>query len=247
MRSWKDVMKRAAAVAYLTVAVVAVVHAQDVQAVEKELKQVEADLAAAENSSADLAALTQAVKNGKIIFVTFPGEKNAVPTDPDTLSQFLLMQYINGYITREHFNNVAKELPKYRRAAIASVNELTREYEANLAKLRDRRSFLINERIRLREKRVEGISGDWTWKCCDGVYSGTLTLKQSGSTLTGSFNGDPITAGTVNGSTVTFTRTFTYGVQTYSLTLSADGKTMTGRFEGFRNKAVGVDFKAERK
>ena len=88
-----------------------------------------------------------------------------------------------------------------------------------------------------------GVTGTWQWVCCNNSYSGTLVLKQDGSTLSGTFDGGEI-GGQVSGATVTFKRTGSWGQQDYTLTLSADGRTLSGSFEGYSNTAVDRKFSA---
>jgi hypothetical protein len=98
------------------------------------------------------------------------------------------------------------------------------------------------------------VTGLWSFACCDGKYSGTIALVQSGSVLTGNFmdtsnNTTGVITGTVIGSNVLFTRRFgdaSSARQDYVLTLSADGKVLTGTFSGDRDTSVGVDMRMVR-
>ncbi|HEV7701659.1 MAG TPA: hypothetical protein VGO43_15620 [Pyrinomonadaceae bacterium] len=95
------------------------------------------------------------------------------------------------------------------------------------------------------------VSGTWDLVCCSGRYTGKLTLTQSGNKIGGYFgetsNGSTGKVdGAINGTSLTFRRTWSGGVQDYTLTLSSDGKTLTGSFNGTRDTSVGTEFRATR-
>lgn len=90
------------------------------------------------------------------------------------------------------------------------------------------------------------LTGEWEIVCCDGHYTGKVRLQQNGAELTGTFynqnNGSSgEVVGKVNGSSVTFKRTWSTGSQQYTLTLTNGGRTLTGSLSGSRDTSVGTD------
>ena len=95
------------------------------------------------------------------------------------------------------------------------------------------------------------VAGDWSWTCCSDRYAGTMTLRQSGSRVTGTFTdtvdqsgGD--LAGTVDGSVLTFTRTTPSSRQTYTLRAVDGGRALDGTFVGSGTGGTPEAFRAER-
>ena len=88
--------------------------------------------------------------------------------------------------------------------------------------------------------RGPGLSGTWRFTHFDDRFQGWITLRQSGSTLEGTWHTSvgksepdtPVT-GSVEGTAVTLKRSLGSNEQTYSLTLSADGNQLDGFGEGF--------------
>jgi hypothetical protein len=76
--------------------------------------------------------------------------------------------------------------------------------------------------------------GRWDFVCCSGQYSGWIIFENpNGNRFTGwMYQQDHKIAGEINGSTVTFKRTFSGGSQDYTITLSADRRTLNGSFTG---------------
>jgi hypothetical protein len=86
---------------------------------------------------------------------------------------------------------------------------------------------------------VTGLSGTWAFTHAEGRFQGTIELRQTGSTITGTWHtsvgkiepDDPL-AGRVDGHTVTLTR-FVGNNQTFVLTLSVDGNRLDGFGDGY--------------
>jgi hypothetical protein len=84
------------------------------------------------------------------------------------------------------------------------------------------------------------LSGTWSFTHFDDRFQGWITLRQSGSTLEGTWHTSsgksepdtPVT-GSVNGAAVTLQRALGSNQQSYALTLSADGNQLDGFGEGF--------------
>lgn len=96
------------------------------------------------------------------------------------------------------------------------------------------------------------LTGQWHWTCCEGNYSGAMSLQQDGEKITGRlFDQNDTTggavAGSVSGNTVKFTRTWGEDFsQDYTLTASADGKNLAGNFDGTQDTQFGSHFEATR-
>jgi hypothetical protein len=84
------------------------------------------------------------------------------------------------------------------------------------------------------------LSGTWSFTHFDDRFQGEITLRQSGSTLQGTWHTSsgksepdtPVT-GSVDGAAVTLRRSLGSNQQSYALTLSADGNRLDGFGEGF--------------
>jgi len=85
-----------------------------------------------------------------------------------------------------------------------------------------------------------GLSGTWSFTHFDDRFEGWIALRQSGSTLAGTWHTSigksepdtPVT-GSVDGTTVALKRFLGSNEQSYSLTLSADGNRLDGFGEGY--------------
>jgi hypothetical protein len=84
------------------------------------------------------------------------------------------------------------------------------------------------------------LSGTWSFTHFDDRFQGSITLRQSGSALEGTWHtssgkSEPDTSvtGSINGTTVTLKRLLGPNQQTYTLTLSADGNGLDGFGEGY--------------
>ena len=84
------------------------------------------------------------------------------------------------------------------------------------------------------------LSGTWSFTHFDDRFQGWITLRQSGSTLEGTWHTssgksepDTLVTGNVDGATVTLRRTLGPNEQSYALTLSADGNQLDGFGEGY--------------
>jgi hypothetical protein len=83
------------------------------------------------------------------------------------------------------------------------------------------------------------LSGTWSFTHFDDRFQGSITLRQSGSTLEGTWHtssgkSEPDTSvtGSVDGAAVTLSRSLGPNQQSYTLTLSADGNRLDGFGEG---------------
>jgi len=84
------------------------------------------------------------------------------------------------------------------------------------------------------------LSGTWSFTHFDDRFQGEITLRQSGSTLEGTWHTSsgksepdtPVT-GSVDGTAVTLKRLLGPNQQNYALTLSADGNRLDGFGEGY--------------
>lgn len=84
------------------------------------------------------------------------------------------------------------------------------------------------------------LSGTWSFTHFDDRFQGWITLRQSGSTLQGTWHTSsgksepdtPVT-GSVDGAAVTLLRSLGPNQQSYALTLSADGNQLDGFGEGY--------------
>jgi len=84
------------------------------------------------------------------------------------------------------------------------------------------------------------LSGTWSFTHFDDRFQGEITLRQSGSTLEGTWHTSsgksepdtPVT-GSVDGTAVTLKRLLGTNQQSYALTLSADGNRLDGFGEGY--------------
>jgi hypothetical protein len=84
------------------------------------------------------------------------------------------------------------------------------------------------------------LSGTWSFTHFDDRFQGSIVLQQSGTKLqgtwhtsTGKSEPDTPVTGTVDGATVTLTRSLDSNQQNYTLTLSADGNGLDGFGEGY--------------
>lgn len=97
------------------------------------------------------------------------------------------------------------------------------------------------------------LSGEWRWACCEGTYSGELTLLHDGNKLLGEFHDfstgtDGTLTGTVRHNFIQLTRSFDDQKQEIKVAVSPDGATLTGIISG--TGAVGpwsAEFDAKRK
>ena len=87
---------------------------------------------------------------------------------------------------------------------------------------------------------TKDLSGTWSFTHLDNRFEGWIELRQSGTTLEGTWHtskgkSEPDTSvtGTVNGTTVTLTRFLGSNQQDYALTLSTDGTRLDGFGEGY--------------
>jgi len=86
----------------------------------------------------------------------------------------------------------------------------------------------------------QDLSGNWSFTHFDDRFQGWITLRQSGSTLQGTWHTSsgksepdtPVT-GSVDGAAVTLRRSLGTNQQNYTLTLSADGNGLDGFGEGY--------------
>ncbi len=84
------------------------------------------------------------------------------------------------------------------------------------------------------------LTGTWNFTTFDDRFQGSITLRQSGSTLQGTWHTSsgksepdtPVT-GSVDGAAVTLLRSLGSNQQNYTLTLSADGNSLDGFGEGY--------------
>jgi hypothetical protein len=84
------------------------------------------------------------------------------------------------------------------------------------------------------------LSGTWNFTHFDDRFQGSITLRQSGSTLQGTWHTSsgksepdtPVT-GSVDGAAVTLVRSLGSNQQNYTLTLSPDGNSLDGFGEGY--------------
>ena len=84
------------------------------------------------------------------------------------------------------------------------------------------------------------LSGTWNFTHFDGRFQGWIALRQSGSTLegtwhtsTGKSEPDSVVTGSVDGTAVTLKRSLGSNEQSYALTLSADGNRLDGFGDGY--------------
>jgi hypothetical protein len=84
------------------------------------------------------------------------------------------------------------------------------------------------------------LSGTWSFTHFDDRFQGSITLRQSGSTLQGTWHTssgksepDTLVTGSVEGAAVTLWRSLGPNQQSYTLTLSADGNQLDGFGEGY--------------
>jgi hypothetical protein len=86
----------------------------------------------------------------------------------------------------------------------------------------------------------QDLSGAWSFTHFDDRFQGEITLRQSGSTLQGTWHTSsgksepdtPIT-GSIDGGAVTLRRSLGSNQQSYALVLSADGNRLDGFGEGY--------------
>ena len=87
---------------------------------------------------------------------------------------------------------------------------------------------------------AQDLSGTWSFTHFDDRFQGSITLRQSRSTLQGTWHTSrgksepdtPVT-GSIDGAAVTLRRSLGPNQQTYALTLSADGNGLDGFGEGY--------------
>ena len=79
------------------------------------------------------------------------------------------------------------------------------------------------------------LSGTWSFTHLDNRFQGWITLRQTGSTLEGTWHTssgksepDTLVTGNVDGTAVTLRRTLGENQQTYALILSSDGNELDG-------------------
>lgn len=93
-------------------------------------------------------------------------------------------------------------------------------------------------------------SGTWRWVCCTGKLTGTLSLTQKGTDVTGELRGpgdeSRVVHGTVDGTMLRFTGGSGPNEQRYTLQVDASGEAMRGAFEGEHDPAADTDFVAHR-
>ena len=84
------------------------------------------------------------------------------------------------------------------------------------------------------------LSGTWSFTHFDDRFQGWIALRQSGSTLEGTWHTssgksepDTLVTGSVDGTAVTLKRVLGTNEQSYALTLSADGNRLDGFGEGY--------------
>ena len=84
------------------------------------------------------------------------------------------------------------------------------------------------------------LTGTWSFTHFDDRFQGWIILRQSKSTLEGTWHTsrgksepDTLVTGSVDGATVTLWRTLGSNQQSYALTLSADGNQLDGFGEGY--------------
>jgi len=84
------------------------------------------------------------------------------------------------------------------------------------------------------------LSGRWSFTHVQGRFRGTITLRQSGSAVTGTWHTavgksepDSSLAGQISGDTVSFTRSIGNLQQTYTVVLSKDGQRLDGFGDGW--------------
>jgi hypothetical protein len=86
----------------------------------------------------------------------------------------------------------------------------------------------------------QDLSGTWSFTHFGDRFQGWITLRQSGSTLQGTWHtssgkSEPDTpvSGSVDGAAITLQRSLGSNQQSYTLTLSADGNQLDGFGEGY--------------
>jgi len=84
------------------------------------------------------------------------------------------------------------------------------------------------------------LSGTWSFTHFDDRFQGWITLRQTGSTLQGTWHTssgksepDTLVTGSVDGAAVTLRRTLGENQQNYALILSSDGNQLDGFGEGY--------------
>jgi len=106
----------------------------------------------------------------------------------------------------------------------------------------------VQREIQINSRTNKDVSGTWDWICCNGRYSGQLTLETSpNGNLTGYFSSHGSIYGRINGNTLNFKRIIGNSEQIYTLQLSSDQNTLNGSFKGFKYATVGTEFRATRK
>ena len=153
---------------------------QSVEAIEDELRSTEAALTEVDASRGDLSSLTKDIKGGKIILLSLEGGV-PVPVDVDRYSQQLVLLFLSGDMSRERLKRQIAAISALRKTSVEAINELNEKFEANTTRLRDRRSYLLNERARLSESTYPNLAGAW-----EIAYQGTwrpTSVAQSGETL----------------------------------------------------------------
>jgi len=87
---------------------------------------------------------------------------------------------------------------------------------------------------------AKDLSGSWSFTHFDDRFQGWIDLRQSGSTLQGTWHtssgkSEPDTqvTGSVDGTSITLKRSLGTNEQSYALTLSADGNRLDGFGEGY--------------
>ncbi len=94
-------------------------------------------------------------------------------------------------------------------------------------------------------------AGNWKWVCCDGKYSGTMTLTQEGATVKGTMTAtaleeSPDVTGTVDGTLLDLERKGGGGTLHYMLRGDSTSNALSGFFEGAHDPMAATDFLARR-
>jgi prefoldin subunit 5 len=155
---------------------------QSIKAIEDELREVEAELADVDEDRDTMSALEEGLKSGKLVLVG-TGMYGYIPVTVEQYTQYLLMRLLRGDITRANLKRELSNLSTQRRAYLERFNELQKEFEARATRLKDRRSYLINERARLSESASVSLAGRW-----DGSDWGEVTIRGGGGSYEGNYS-----------------------------------------------------------
>ena len=205
-----------------------------------------------EDMHRNLSILNKAISNGTLLsdrnlgvlaqelFLTLP--KEAIRMTPEERSAF----------QRQARSILVQKIQELSGFTLEELDQKVERIQQQLGVRRERFKALNCDEVLSRNKvTLLNVSGTWDFECCDKKYTGKLTLKQDGNTITGNFgettNGTTGNIkGQINGNTLTFERKWDGKKQNYVLTLSADGKTLTGNFSGDRNPSAETDVRATR-